>query len=574
LLNYYCRLTISNGQISFFDESLGSGKGSGFGYLPTAHCHLPIAHTALIARGDHPSARDLLEALRRMEPSIEYELVQPGAGKDDSRPCIYLPAPCDRYGMTPDLLEAEEVFQQCAQLGKKKLVLLSSALIYGTGPGRQSLADEAYGIRGSGRSIARQWKSLEALAGQYLQGKLPVTVLRPVTVLPSSAMLSRRLLAPFSVTIAGHDPVVQLLSLADLAQAVLCALEHDRDGVFNVAPDSVVPLRAAIRMAGGHRVALPVTLQRIGGGSEALEYLRYPWTVSNQKIKRELEFSPQQSSLAALREHRKTRQSVSEPEPSFDEFGLDRDYIEAYRKRLLRFLCDSYWRIEARGLEHIPRQGPAILVGMHRGFVPFDGVMALHLVMREAGRVPRFLTHPGLMKFPFIDNFVRKFGGVVACEASADRVLESGGLLGVFPEGVDGAFALYRQAYRLKDFGRDSFVKLAVRHRAPIIPFVTVGSAEILPIFVRIKSRLWTRCTDWPWLPLSTFPWLPFPLPSRWHMRFLPPIQMDNQHQQEPAQERSAIKAISLEVQTRMQQAVEEMIQRRKSVFFGSVFEK
>jgi 1-acyl-sn-glycerol-3-phosphate acyltransferase len=177
-----------------------------------------------------------------------------------------------------------------------------------------------------------------------------------------------------------------------------------------------------------------------------------------------------------------------------------------------------------------------------------------------------------LLKFPFIANFVTKFGGVVACQESADRVLESGGLLGVFPEGVAGAFALYRQAYRLLDFGRDSFVKLALRHRAPIIPFVTVGSAEIFPIFARIKSRRWTRYADWPWLPVSTFPFLPFPLPSKWHTQFLPPVRVE-EYSPESARDSSLQKAISLEVRARMQKAVDEMVQKRRSIFFGSIFE-
>src|SRR3989449_8076553 len=119
---------------------------------------------------------------------------------------------------------------------------------------------------------------------------------------------------------------------------------------------------------------------------------------------------------------------------------MDANYIRFFGKTLFKFLCDYYWRIETRGLKYVPRKGPGILVGMHRGFMPWDGIMALHQLVEKTGRIPRFLTHPGLLKFPFICNFVRKLGGVVACQESAARVLESGELLGVFPEGVQGAF--------------------------------------------------------------------------------------------------------------------------------------
>src|SRR5437016_14042256 len=113
---------------------------------------------------------------------------------------------------------------------------------------------------------------------------MPLAILRPATVLSSPALLSRRLMARVTVTLAGNDPVVQLLSLEDLAGAVVCAAQQHAEGTFNVAPDGVVPLRAAVHIAGGRRLALPRTLQRLGAGSEALEYLRYPWTVSNKKI--------------------------------------------------------------------------------------------------------------------------------------------------------------------------------------------------------------------------------------------------------------------------------------------------
>ncbi len=258
--------------------------------------------------------------------------------------------------------------------------------------------------------------------------------------------------------------------------------------------------------------------------------------------------------------------------PQVDDFGMDKEYIQACGRTWFKFLFERYWRVEASGLEYVPRTGRGILVGMHRGFMPWDAVMTLHLLVRETGRYPRFLTHPGLLKYPLIANFITKLGGVVACQENADRVLESDELLGVFPEGVEGAFTLYRNAYQLQGFGRHSFVKMALRHRAPIIPFVTVGSAEALPIFARIKSRRWTRFSDWPYLPFSTFPWLPAPLPSKWHIQFLPAIHLEPQYSPEAARQTSVVRAISRDVQARMQQAVDEMLRSRRSIFFGSIF--
>src|SRR5207248_3402308 len=55
----------------------------------------------------------------------------------------------------------------------REFILLSSALIYGTGPGRQSLVAESYRARSAGDPISNQWRSLEEAAKRYLQAKTP-----------------------------------------------------------------------------------------------------------------------------------------------------------------------------------------------------------------------------------------------------------------------------------------------------------------------------------------------------------------------------------------------------------------
>lgn len=256
-----------------------------------------------------------------------------------------------------------------------------------------------------------------------------------------------------------------------------------------------------------------------------------------------------------------------------DDFGMDRRYIDRWGKTLFNFLCKYYWRIETRGLEHVPLQGGAVLVGTHRGFMPWDAVMTLHLIVRNTGRVPRFLVHPGLLKFSVMANFITRLGGVLACRQNADCILAANELLGVLPEGVEGAFSLYRDAYKLASFRRDDFVKMALQHRVPIIPFVIVGNAEILPMFARIKSRWWTKHFEWPYIPISTFPIVPVPLPSKWHLRFLEPINVQQDYSPQAARDRSVVKAISLKVRTAMQDSLDEMVARRRSIFFGSIFE-
>lgn len=537
------------------------------------------AKIAVIETKNNEWAEMVFGQLRRQSRneyySVSTEDLYSPASHDDS--CyLFVPPFVDPECTAPDLQEAEAVLRQLHRLQGGKLVLVSSALIYGIGPGRQAFAQEDYSASGNGVGrICDQWISLERLARRTLGSNVRLTILRPVTVSPSPTIFTRVLSRKLVPTLPGHDPVLQLLTLSDLAAAIDHAFALDEAGVFNLAPDDVVPLHAAIRVTGRHRIAIPRTVRRVVRRVEVLDHFRYPWTVSNDKAKKK-GFAPASSSMRALLELRKRNDEDNGHLPpfQFDDFGMDKDYIRFYSKTLFRFLSDYYWRIEHKGLEFVPREGRAVLVGVHRGFMPWDGVMALHLVVRETGRYPRFLTHPGLLKFPFLANFITKLGGVVAWQESADRVLQGENLLGIFPEGIQGAFTFYREAYRLHEFGRDAYVKMALRNRAPIVPFVTVGSAEIFPIWGKIKSRLWTRYTDWPCLPLTaTFPLLPVPLPSKWHTQFLPPIHIEKEHPPEAARNSAVVKAISLEVRRRMQQTINEMLGRRRSIFFGSIFE-
>jgi 1-acyl-sn-glycerol-3-phosphate acyltransferase len=495
---------------------------------------------------------------------------------------VYLPRPGGRRRPGPDLPEAEAVFRRAGGGKLRRAVVVSSAAVYGPGWSNPGLMSESRPLATNSRnSISDCWARLEDLAEHHFGGRpdTTLTILRPAPVFldGGSDYFSRLFRSHLALVLPGHDPTLQALSPEDLAGAICAAVEHSNGGVYNVAPSGVIHLRPALRLAGAARLPFPRLLQAAARAllspvglafpAEQLDYIRYSWTVSGQKIQRELGFNPQHSSAQALRPGQDSL-------PESDDFGMDKDYIATYGRTMFRFMERYYWRIEARGLRHIPRQGRAVLVGMHRGFMPFDAVMALHLVVQASGRIPRFLIHPCLVKFPFLFNFMTKLGGMIACQENADYVLGRDEMLGIYPEGIRGAFTMYREAYRLGKFGRDEFVKMALRHRAPLVPFVTVGNAEIFPILARIDWGWWKRWTEWPFFPIAPpWPLAPVPLPSKWHTEFLPALHIEERYPPEAADDPEAVHAISQEVRSRMQEAVERLLRRRKSIFFGSIFE-
>lgn len=509
----------------------------------------------------------------------------------DSLTVVYLPEMLRAASRIPDLIRVSETIDKIVGIhGLSHLVVLSDAAVYGARPHNPGLIPEEQPIKhATPNRIAAAWGDLEQMVATRCgaMDSVCVTYFRSaVCLFPGDrTYFSRLFRARIAFTLAGHDPSVQLLHPDDFAQAIVCAVARGRGGTYNVAPDGVIPLRPALKMAGVARFPTPRWPQRLArpllGSSRAspidqIEYIRYSWTVSNKKIKEDLGFRPVHTSPATLRGYLDgypSEKTASAPVAEYDDLGLDKGYLDAYGRTLFRFLNDVYWRIECVGTEHIPSEGRALLAGVHRGFMPLDGVMSMDMIVKHTGRYPRFLIHPTLIKFPFQFNFMTKIGGVIACQQNADYVLSRDELVGFYPEGIQGAFRYYKGVYKLGRFGRNEFVRMALRNRAPIVPFVTIGNAEIFPVLGKIKWNWWKRFSLWPVFPIAPpFPFLPVPLPSKWHVKFLEPMHVEKEYPPEAAEDPKIVKAISDDVRARMQAAIDEMLARRKSIFFGSVF--
>ncbi len=514
--------------------------------------------------------------------SLPLEPGWPGRVRGEFPDAVVFLTPVSERTGEPCLDLAGQFLEWCGRARPECLVVVCSTAVHAPSNHHPGMVSESFLLprRRLANPIARAWRELEGMS-RRLAGSAPsVTLLRspPVITAAGEDFFSRLFAARLPLVLPGHDPVMQFLSGEDLAGAIDLLLQWPPPGrhVFHVAPDGVIPLKAGLRLAGRRPWPLPRTLQRplrrflsplgwTNSGSH-LDYLRYGWTVNAERIHREFGFRARHSSAAALRSGLGIEGPV--PEQQFDEYGLSPPWIRRLGRTLFRFLGRLYFRVECQGLDEVPREGRAVLVGNHRGFFPFDAMIMLHLLAERRDRYPRFLIHPGLHKFPFLHDLFVRLGGVLACRQNAERILLQEGLLGVLPEGVKGAFTPYRSGYRLRRFS-DDFVKLALRHRAPIIPFVTLGAAETFPILANAHPRWWRNWTEWPCLPLV----FPLPLPAKWHFWCLPALAVHEQYPPAAALDPEVVRSISAEVRGRMEQALSSMIRRRRSIFCGSVLD-
>lgn len=208
-----------------------------------------------------------------------------------------------------------------------------------------------------------------------------------------------------------------------------------------------------------------------------------------------------------------------------DLFGFDPELTETALLPLLRPLYRYWFRVDARGVGNLPEDGAALVVANHSGTVPVDSLMTQVAVHDDhpSRRHLRMLGADLVFRLPVVADVARKSGTTLACNEDAERLLGSGSLVGVWPEGYKGIGKPFRERYQLRRFGRGGFVSAAIRTGAPIVPCSIVGAEEIYPMMGNLEPL--ARLLGLPYLPVTpTFPWLgplgAVPLPSKWIIQF------------------------------------------------------
>lgn len=215
-----------------------------------------------------------------------------------------------------------------------------------------------------------------------------------------------------------------------------------------------------------------------------------------------------------------------------DLFGFDEELTERVLMPMLRPLYKHWFRVEVRGIENVPSEGAALVVANHSGTIPLDSLMTQVAVHDEhpAHRHLRVLGADLVFRLPVVADVARKSGTTLACNEDTERLLGSGELVGVWPEGFKGIGKPYSERYKLQRFGRGGFVSAAVQAGVPIIPCSIVGAEEIYPLIGNVEPL--ARLLGLPYLPITpTFPWLGLlgliPLPSKWIIQFGSPVPTD-----------------------------------------------
>jgi 1-acyl-sn-glycerol-3-phosphate acyltransferase len=265
---------------------------------------------------------------------------------------------------------------------------------------------------------------------------------------------------------------------------------------------------------------------------------------------------------------------ATEADREVDDWGRS-ERLLAVMDPLLNFYYRYWFRVEVEGVENIPREGGALLVGNHSGALPPDAPMIMQAIRNEHA-APRSLYMLGehwFKGFPLVGALANKIGVVPAHPANAQRLLgEEGRLALVFPEGMKGSRKVLWQRYRLRRFGRGGFVRTALRAKVPIVPIALVGGEEAMPIFAHMRTL--ERVTGLLYAPFNhAFPHFGLAaalmyMPAKFRIRFLEPIDVAAMPE-ETIDDAAAVQNTAEEIRARIQLSLDEMLADRKSVWLG-----
>lgn len=149
-------------------------------------------------------------------------------------------------------------------------------------------------------------------------------------------------------------------------------------------------------------------------------------------------------------------------------------------------------RFQFSGLEHIPAEGPAIVVANHRSY--FDPVV-LGLMLARVGRPVRFLGKREVFDAPIVGDIATAMGGIPVDRGSgsdeplqaAASALAAGDLVALMPQGTIPRGPAF---FDPKLVGRWGAVKLADLARVPVIPVGMWGTEAVWPRSSRVPNLM------------------------------------------------------------------------------------
>lgn len=226
------------------------------------------------------------------------------------------PRATDRERHTWNVVGFQKVMEYARDYGVKKVVLLSSANVYGPHPDNpQFLSEDAPLLGAQHFSAIRDLTELDMLAQNFLwrHPEVETVILRPCHILgkvrnaPSNYLRLER-----PISILGFDPMVQVVHEKDVVSAIQLALRPGVRGVYNIKGPGELPLSHAFRALGRRPHKLPTGVAKRALNSmwrsrlssfpaPQVDHVRFVCMVDDTRARQELGYSPRYNLVETLR---------------------------------------------------------------------------------------------------------------------------------------------------------------------------------------------------------------------------------------------------------------------------------
>jgi UDP-glucose 4-epimerase len=242
-------------------------------------------------RGDVRDRAAMREVLERERPDALLHLA-----------FIFNPIHDEARMYDVDVNGTQAVLQAASEAGVEQVLVTSSVAAYGAFPDNPVPLTEEHPVRGApdyayARDKADADRLCQLCALRHPERKM--TIVRPCIVFGPSVdnyIVRFWTKQPFQADLGNLDGPMQFVHEDDVVSALTTLLEGGHDGVYNLAGDGEITLRQAAEISGLPIRRMPLRPYRAFAGlmwrlraSEAppgqLEFSRWPWVVSNEKLK-------------------------------------------------------------------------------------------------------------------------------------------------------------------------------------------------------------------------------------------------------------------------------------------------
>lgn len=240
----------------------------------------------------------------------------------------------------------------------------------------------------------------------------------------------------------------------------------------------------------------------------------------------------------------------------YDPWGFNINGVKPFIG-LGKFFYENYFRVEAYGLENIPKSGRCLIIANHSGQLPIDATMLGYSMVTNphAPRAPKGMYERFVPQVPFISSIFAQWGGTVGDPENCIKMLENDEAVMVFPEGARGISKPFKKRYQLQRFGL-GFMYMALQTKSPIIPVGMVGFEESIINFGNMDYI--QKLIKFPAAPML----IPFVFPSKVIINAGKPMYFEGDASRE-----YQVQAMVDEVKAEIVRLMNKGMQQRKSIF-------